>query len=133
MKIFKNANDELYEIEAGFEHMLPDGLTEITQLEADAIRAPSPEEAEVIRVNEIINKSNLHVLAKYSELKQRKLLSMAVAIQDRQQQGITLTSNEEATLQMIRDVNTWITSVRDVENAAIADGVTLAENMVLPV
>jgi hypothetical protein len=90
------------------------------------------EYGEYKRKIDITDKANAHVLAKYSELKQRKLLSTATALQDKQIQGITLTAEEEATLQMIRDANAWITLVRDMENAAIADGVTLAENLVFP-
>ena len=44
MKIFKDTNNQVHEIEEGFEHFLPSDAVEITQAEADALRAPTEEE-----------------------------------------------------------------------------------------
>jgi hypothetical protein len=79
----------------------------------------------------ITSKATQIIEAKYSSLKQRKLMSIAIALQDKQIQGLTLTTEEEALLQTNRDVNTWITSVRDIENTAITDG-TLLDDIVWP-
>ena len=68
----------------------------------------------------------------YSPLKQRKLMSVAIALQDKQIQGIILSTDEEAMLQYTRDVNTWITSVRIVENSATA-ALTPLDQIVFPV
>ena len=64
---------------------------------------------------------------KYSPLKQRKLLSIAVALQDKKLNGLTLTEWEEAQLQINRDVNAWIGDIRSVENVAIAQGTALVD------
>ena len=68
----------------------------------------------------------------YSPLKQRKLMSVAIALQDKLLQSIVLTVAEEAALQETRDVNVWIKSVRDVENAAQA-ALTPLDQIVFPV
>lgn len=134
IKIFKDTNNKVHEIEEGFEHLLPVGAVEITQAEADALRAPTAAEIEAKRKSDITDKANSHILSKYSELKQRKYLSIVAALDDKElRQSVVLTDAELALLQEVRDVNEWITSVRVIENAAIADGATLAENMVLPV
>lgn len=44
-KLFKDSNDKIHEIEEGYEHLLPAGCVEITQAEAEALLAPTPEEA----------------------------------------------------------------------------------------
>jgi hypothetical protein len=103
----------------------------------DGIRGPLQSELDAIaeenRKADIKQKADSHVIAKYSELKQRKYLSIAAMLDDKENRlKIPLVQAELDLLQEIRDVNAWITSVRDVENAAIADGVTLAEDMVLP-
>ena len=65
--------------------------------------------------------------AQYSPLKQRKLLSIAVALQDKQIRGLTLTTEEEMLLQTNRDINDWITSIRVIENLSIYNNVLLAD------
>ncbi len=42
MKQFKDLNNNVHEIEAGFENLLPKGSVEITQAEADVLLAPPP-------------------------------------------------------------------------------------------
>ena len=74
------------------------------------------------RKTDITDKANTHVINSYSELKQRKMLSIATSLQDKQIQGLALSVDEEILLQSVRDANTWISSVRDVENTAISDG-----------
>lgn len=103
---------------------------------SDGIRSETPDEAatriESERVNAITDKANAHVLSKYSELKQRKYMSTAIALDDKQYRlGLTLTGDELALLQEIRNVNTWITSVRDVENTAI-ENKTPSDNVIFP-
>jgi len=77
--------------------------------------------------NAITAEATRIIEAAYSPLKQRKLMSMALALQDKQLQGQTLTAAEDANLQLIRDVNAWITGIRAAENAAIAAGTPWAE------
>lgn len=77
--------------------------------------------AEAIRVKSITDKADAHVLANYSELKQRKLLSIAVALIDKRDSTV-LSTAEDALLQDVRDVNTQITAWRVIENNAIANG-----------
>lgn len=72
-------------------------------------------------------KADKIILEKYSALKQRKLLSIGQALQDKQIQGQVLTVEEETLLQTNRDVNTWITNVRVAESIAIAAGTLLAD------
>lgn len=89
-----------------------------TQAEIDA-------ELEVQRKADVTVKATSVIEALYSPLKQRKLMSIAIALQDKQLQGGTLTTKEEALIQNTRDANTWITSIRTIENTAIADGTLL--------
>ena len=132
-KLFKDTNNKVHEIEEGFEHLLPADAIEITQAEADALRAPTTEQIELDRTNSITAHANAYVISRYSELKQRKYLSISAALDDKEfRQGLMLTADELALLQTIRDVNTWITSVRTVENTAIANG-TLFADVVWPV
>ena len=88
-----------------------------------------PIKTEAQREAEITNKATEIIENVYSPLKQRKLLSIAVALQDKVMQGGTLTVDEEALMQSNRDANTWITIIRTVENTAIVDG-TLLEDIV---
>lgn len=106
----------------------------VTQHEDAPLPTFTPEEIESSRIRSITDKANAYVLSKYSELKQRKYMSIAISLDDKQYRlNITLSQTELDLLQEIRDVNAWIASVRDTENAAIADGVTLAEEMTFPV
>lgn len=63
---------------------------------------------------------------RYSPLKQRKLMSIAIALQDKQLRSIILSSGEEEMLQVTRDANEWITAIRVIENIAIANSILLA-------
>jgi len=54
-------------------------------------------------------------------------MSIAIALQDKVITGGTLTADEEALMQTNRDVNTWITAIRTIENTAIANGTLLAD------
>lgn len=63
----------------------------------------------------------------YSPLKQRKMMSIAIALQDKVLQGGTLTVSEEALLQANRDANTWIGGIRTIENTSIANSTALAD------
>ncbi len=50
MKIYKDLNNKVHEIEAGFENLLPVGSIEITQAEADILLAPpAPTKQEIIK------------------------------------------------------------------------------------
>ncbi len=111
---------------------------ELSQADIDAINThinlmtQVQREASVIeakRVEMIINKADAHILNSYSEKKQRKLLSIAVALQDKVINGGTLTTGESAALQSVRDVNGWVTAVRVIENTSIAD-TTITADMV---
>ena len=93
-----------------------------------SIKPKPPEEIELARTNSITAYANDYVISRYSELKQRKYLSIAVALDDKETRlNLILTADELALLQTIRDVNAWITSVRTVENTAIANGTLLAD------
>jgi len=48
MKKFKDLNGKVYEIEKGFEHMLPESCVEIDQAEFDVLTAPVPLTAQEI-------------------------------------------------------------------------------------
>ena len=61
----------------------------------------------------------------YSPLKQRKLMSMSIALQDKLIEGQTLTAEEQTLRQSCKDVNTWVTAIRTIENTAITNGTTL--------
>ena len=74
-------------------------------------------------------KADETILTLYSELKQRKLMSIAIALQDKHMNNPPLTVDEEALLQMVRDTNAWITSIRTIENTAITNN-TLLEDIV---
>jgi len=76
-------------------------------------------EKEEQRKNSITEKANSIINKMYSPLKQIKLMSIAIALQDKQLQGKTLTIDEEALLQNTRDANAWITEIRTIENIAI--------------
>lgn len=87
---------------------------------------------ESVRLQAITDKATSLIEGKYPPLKQRKLSSVAISLIDKQQmQGITLTAAEVATLQSVRDVDAWITSIRDVENTAQANG-TQPDDIVWP-
>lgn len=83
-------------------------------------------EIEDTRVLDITAKATELIEVKYSPLKQRKMLSIAVALQDKILQSETLTADEEALMQNNRDANVWITTIRTIENVAITDGTLLA-------
>jgi len=86
----------------------------------------SDQEIEAKRVKDITDKANTHVLNEYSELKQRKLMSIAISLHDKKNElGLTLTQAELDMLQTIRNVNDWITAVRVIENTAIKDGTSV--------
>jgi len=53
---------------------------------------PTREQKDVM----ITNKATAHIESVYSPLKQRKLLSIAVSLQDQRLDGITLTTEEQA-------------------------------------
>lgn len=89
--------------------------------------------SEDMRVKSITDKANAHVLTKYSELKQRKLLSIQAKLNKKEVKGGVLDASELALEVLCEEVEVWISSVRDVENAAIADGVTLADDVVFPI
>ena len=76
----------------------------------------------------ITNKATEIIESKYSALKQRKMLSIAIALQDKQLDGLTLSDEELALKQANKDANTWIASIRDIENEAIANN-TAIENI----
>jgi len=106
-------------------------LTPMTKEEIDKHKASQPTEVEITdklendRKFAITEKATSIIEAKYSPLKQRKMMSIAIALQDKQLQGLTLTSDEEALLQFNRDVNIWITSIRTIENIAIEDNIAI--------
>ena len=91
------------------------------------IPLPTAEDIEDQRVISISTKATKTIEAIYSPLKQRKLLSIAVALQDKVMQGGTLTTDEEALMQNNRDTNTWITNIRTIENTAITDATLLID------
>lgn len=83
-------------------------------------------EKEADRVTSITNKATEIIEVEYSPLKQRKLMSIVIALKDKRDDlGVTLTVEEESMLQANRDVNTWITAIRNIENTAIANGTAL--------
>lgn len=51
MKKFKDLNNKPHEIQEGFEHLLPNGCTEIDQTEFDTLTAPAPLTAQEISDN----------------------------------------------------------------------------------
>jgi len=53
MKKFKDINNKVHEIEEGFEHLLPADSIEITDQEAIELQAPTPEELEVTRIQDL--------------------------------------------------------------------------------
>ncbi len=55
MQKFKDKNNNVHEIEAGFENLLPEGSVEITQAEADTLLAPTTQDIEVKRKTDIKN------------------------------------------------------------------------------
>ena len=67
------------------------------------------------------------ILSKYSELKQRKLMSIAIMLQDKQLSGEVLTTEELAMQDNTRLVNQWISGVRVIENTSIAAGIGVDE------
>lgn len=80
------------------------------------------------RVLDIEAKADEIIEAKYTPKKQRKLMSISIAIQDKQLQQLLLTPAEEKALIDNRAVNKWITDIRSIENAAITNG-TLLDNI----
>ena len=82
---------------------------------------------EAKRIADIKAKADSVIESAYSPLKQRKLLSIAVALQDIKLEGGTLTTEQQTLMQSTRDVNAWITSVRTIENTAIADGTPFSD------
>jgi len=88
--------------------------------------APPPPTAQEIAAT-ITAKATSIIEAEYSPLKQRKLMSIAISIQDKQLQGETLSVYEEVALQSVRDSNSWISSIRTTENTAIANGTLLED------
>jgi hypothetical protein len=131
-KIFKDAYNQIHEINEDFAHLLPDGCVEITQSEADVLRAPTAEDIEAKRVQDIIDKADKIILGKYSEKKQRKLLAISAKLSYKEfKLGIPLTQEENDLLGSINLIDEWIASVRDVENAGVADGSNV-EDLVFP-
>ena len=53
MKKFKDTNNQVHEIEDGFEHLLPIDAIEISDAEVIDLLAPSLEELEVIRIQDL--------------------------------------------------------------------------------
>jgi len=73
----------------------------------------------------ITEKATEVIESEYSPLKQRKLMSISISLQDKLIEGQTLTAEEETIRQSCRDVNVWITAIRTIENTAITNGTTL--------
>lgn len=74
------------------------------------------------RIQSITDRATEIIESAYSPLKQRKLLSIAVSIQDKQLQGGILSASEKAMLQSNRDANSWIAGIRTIENTEIENG-----------
>lgn len=74
---------------------------------------------EALRVGSITAKATETIEAVYTPLKQRKMMSISIALQDKVINNGTLTADEEALLQANRDANIWITAIRTIENTAI--------------
>ena len=79
------------------------------------------------RKADITAKATAHIESQYSPLSQRKLMSVAVALLDKQIQGGTLISEELAALQNVRDINAQITNIRALENTAINNNTPVDE------
>jgi len=102
-------------------------FNEMTQVDRDAFNKEEKRKAD------ITSKADAYILSAYCETKQRKLISLATALIDKSAvQGINLDVNEQALLQQTRDIDAWISSVRDAENAAQADGITIADDVIFP-
>lgn len=81
----------------------------------------TPEQIESQRQATITNYATQIIEKLYPPLAQRKMMSTAIAIQDKRLEGIPLTVEEQTKMQQIRDINAWITTVRTIENMAIAN------------
>jgi len=79
---------------------------------------------ETKRITDIAAKATEIIETRYSTLKQRKLSSIAISLLDKKIDSM-ITDDEEALLQSCREVNTWISSIRTIENIAISKGVLL--------
>lgn len=92
-------------------------INAMTQAERDAFNAEEKRKADIIA------KADAEVLARYSEKKQRKFLSITSKLMDKKLiRSQPLTPEEEAMLQSIRDVDAEITAIREIENTAITLG-----------
>ena len=117
MKKYKNANNDIYAFEedGSQDHLIADEMVAITDVEADTIINPPLTADE--NATAIISKATSIIEAKYSPLKQRKMMSIS----------ISLLSVCQALTQDLIDANTWITAIRTIENTAITNGTLLAD------
>jgi len=87
----------------------------------ELIPLPTDKEIEDKRIADIECKADEIIEAICSPKKQRKLSSIAISLLDKKIDSM-ITDDEETLLQSCRDVNTWISSIRTIENIAIEDG-----------
>ena len=92
-------------------------INEMTKAEREAFNVEEKRKADIIA------KADAKVESLYSTKKQRKLMSISIKLMDKKLiRNQPLTVDDEALLQSVRDVDAEITAIRDIENAAIANG-----------
>lgn len=91
-------------------------------IEPEFTPAELAEEDESKRVSDITDKADSHIETVVSKDKQIKLLTRGLVLNNKIATGATLTTDETAEVDLLLNIDAWITSVRTIENSAIANG-----------
>ena len=84
MNYFKDKENKLHVIEAGFEYLLPNGLTQISQNEYQELSRPLPETPEQLKEKRIkflkqsLNETDYVALADYDKVKPELIAERAL-------------------------------------------------------
>jgi len=129
MKIYKDTNNKVHEIDFGFENLLPSGSTEITQAEADALLSPSPSETEVKRklgIKAEAQKTIIRFLPSGTPdnfvIKELNLIMLNADLDDIVISGATLTAKQQTQKTSFRTLKIKIKDVRKMSKTALQAG-----------
>lgn len=101
-------------IDSNHNHITVDGVT-------SSVDFRTAQEIEDARAADITAQADKIIYSAYSQTKQNKMNSQGNFLNNKIAHGIALTADEAALEVWLLSVNTWITSVRTIENNCIAD------------
>lgn len=135
MRYFKDKKNNIYAIDEGFEHLLPENCVEITKQQALIIANSKTKQVKLTpeqNIAAIKAKARQLILTRAPEYKQRNYLARKLELQDKLIMGQSLTPEEQAEFDFITAEWQWIKAVREVSNTAEASG-TPVDEIVWPV